>query len=198
MLTGRGIPVWAMEPVRGGKLAGFSEPVEAKLKEFRPDESVASWGFRFLQELPNVTMVLSGMSNMAQMVDNVHTFSEYKSLSKEEIQLLLDIAEGLKASIPCTACRYCCDGCPMGLDIPMLIATYNEIKVVASTNSIMRIEALPTNKQPSACVACGKCAKVCPQNIDIPQVLKDFTKAMEKIPSWAEICRQREAAQAGK
>ena len=83
----------------------------------------------------------------------------------------------------------------MGLDIPMLIATYNEIRVAAVTNPIMRIEGLPENKQPSACISCGKCAKVCPQNIDIPQVLKDFVKAMEKIPSWAEICRQREAAQ---
>ena len=142
-------------------------------------------------------MILSGMSNMAQMVDNVHTFSEYKPLSEAEVQLLLDIAEGLKNSIPCTACRYCCDGCPMGLDIPMLIATYNEIRVAAVTNPIMRIEGLPENKQPSACISCGKCAKVCPQNIDIPQVLKDFVKAMEKIPSWAEICRQREAAQPG-
>ena len=198
LLTERGIPVWVMEPVRGGKLAKLYEGYEAKLKELRPEESVASWGFRFLQKLPNVKMVLSGMSNMEQMVDNVHTFAEHKALSESEVRLLLDIAEGLKDSIPCTACRYCCDGCPMGLDIPMLIATYNEIRVAAVTNSIMRIEALPEGKQPSACVGCGKCMKVCPQNINIPQVLKDFNKAMEKIPSWAETCRQREAAQAGK
>lgn len=197
LLTERGIPVWVMEPVRGGKLAKLGDLTEAKLKEIRPDASTASWGFRFLQELPNVTMVLSGMSNMDQMVDNVHTFSEYKPLSEAEVQLLLDIAECLKDSIPCTACRYCCDGCPMGLDIPMLIATYNEIRVAAVTNPIMRIEGLAENKQPSACIGCGKCTKVCPQNINIPQVLKDFVKAMEKIPSWAEICRQREAAQAG-
>ena len=76
LLTERGLQVWVMEPVRGGKLAKLSDANEAKLKELRPDASVASWGFRFLQELPNVTMVLSGMSNMAQMVDNVHTFSE--------------------------------------------------------------------------------------------------------------------------
>ena len=196
LLTERGIPVWVMEPVRGGKLAKLDELTEAKLKEIRPDASVASWGFRFLQELPNVTMVLSGMSNMEQMVDNVRTFTEYKPLSKAEMQLLLDIAEGLKNSIPCTACRYCCDGCPMGLDIPMLIATYNEIRVAAVTNPIMRIEGLEDSKKPSACIGCGKCVKVCPQNINIPQVLKDFVKAMEKIPSWAEICRQRDAAQA--
>ncbi len=198
LLTERNIPVWVMEPVRGGKLAGFSEGIEAKFKALRPDASIASWGFRFLQQLPNVTMVLSGMSNMDQMVDNVATFSELKPLSDAEVQFLLEVAEGIKSSIPCTACRYCCDGCPMGLDIPMLIATYNEIRVAPSTNSIMRIEALPDDKKPSACLSCGKCTKVCPQNINIPQVLKDFDEAIKKIPSWAEICRQREAAQAKK
>ncbi len=195
ILTERGIPVWVMEPVRGGKLAKFSEGVEEKFKELRPDASIASWGFRFLQQLPNVTMILSGMSNMEQIVDNVDTFNELKPLSDTEVQFLLEIAEGIKSSIPCTACRYCCDGCPMGLDIPMLISTYNEIRVAPSTNAIMRIEALPEDKKPSACLSCGKCTKVCPQNIDIPQVLKDFTEAIKKIPSWAEICRQREAAQ---
>ncbi len=195
LLTERGIPVWVMEPVRGGKLANLQAVFADKLKALRPEDSVASWGFRFLQQLPNVKMILSGMSNMEQMADNVETFSVEKPLSDSETQLLLDIAEALKDSIPCTACRYCCDGCPMGLDIPMFIATYNEIRVAPVVNSIMRVEALPEEKKPSACIGCGKCAKICPQNIDIPQVLKDFDKAMEKIPSWAEICRQREAAQ---
>ncbi len=196
LLTERNIPVWVMEPVRGGKLAAFSEGIEEKFKALRPEASIASWGFRFLQKLPNVTMVLSGMSNMDQMIDNVATFSNYNHLSDEEVQFLLEVAENLKSSVPCTACRYCCDGCPMGLDIPMLIATYNEIRFAPATNSIMRIEALPDDKKPSACIGCGKCTKVCPQNINIPQVMKDFDEAIKKIPSWAEICRQREAAQA--
>ena len=83
----------------------------------------------------------------------------------------------------------------MGLDIPMLIGTYNEIRYAPVTNSILRIEALPEDKKPSACIACGKCTKICPQNIDIPKAMADFTEAMKSIPSWAEICRQREAAQ---
>lgn len=192
LLTQRGIPVWVMEPVRGGKLASLDAEKEAKLKRIRPDESIPAWGFRFLQGLPNVKIVLSGMSNMEQIVDNVKTFSKEKPLSNQEVDLLLEIAEGMKNSIPCTACKYCTSGCPMGLDIPELIATYNEIRFAPVVNSAMRMEALPENKQPSACIACGKCSQICPQGIDIPQAMKDFAEALDKIPKWADICRQRE------
>lgn len=193
LLTERNIPVWVMEPVRGGKLAALNASDEAKLKALRPDDSIASWGFRFLQDLPNVAMVLSGMSNMEQMQDNIKTFSEHHGLNADEHTLLLDIAEGMKDSIPCTACRYCCDGCPMELNIPKLLATYNDIRFAPVVNLGMRIEALPENKRPSACIGCGNCAAVCPQNIDIPQAMKDFSAALDKLPSWAEICKQREA-----
>ena len=194
LLTERGIPVWVMEPVRGGKLAALSDEDTAKLKALRPEESVASWGFRFLMDLPNVTMVLSGMSNLAQMEDNVKTFSEMKSLTEEEKDLLFDIADGMKNSIPCTACRYCCEGCPMGLDIPMLLSLYNEARFAPSLNISMRVEAIPEDKQPSACIGCGKCAKSCPQMIDIPKAMKDFAEMIKTMPSWAEVCRQREEA----
>ena len=199
LLTKHHIPVWVMEPVRGGKLASLNAAEEEKLKALRPEESIAAWGFRFLQGLPNVTMVLSGMSDMAQMEDNVKTFSEEKPLTPEEVDLLLEIAEGMKDSVPCTACRYCCDGCPKGLDIPGFIRTYNELRVVPTTNAVMRIEFMPEDKQPSACIACGKCARICPQNIHIPEVMKDLSERIRKLPSWSEICRQREAAaKAGK
>ena len=194
LLTKRDIPVWVMEPVRGGRLAKLNDTEEAKLKALRPTESVAAWGFRFLQDLPNVKMVLSGMSDMSQMQDNVTTFSEYKGLSEEEHSLLLDIAEGMKDSVPCTACRYCCDGCPMGLDIPMLLSTYNELRFSPTINVAMRVEFMDEHKKPSACIDCGKCSKICPQNIDIPTAMKDLTEQVSKLPSWAEICRQREAA----
>ena len=195
LLTQRGIPVWVMEPVRGGKLAKLHDSAEARLRAARPEETTPSWCFRFLQELPNVKMVLSGMSNEAQMQENVATYENRKPLSADETALLLTIAEELKDSVPCTGCRYCCDGCPMGLEIPMLLSVYNEIRYAPVTNSIMAIEALPDDKKPSACIGCGQCTQMCPQNIDIPLELKNFTAAMEKIPSWAEICRQREAAQ---
>lgn len=195
MLTKRNIPVWVMEPVRGGKLVNLSDTNIAKLKELRADESVASWGFRFLQELPNVKMVLSGMSNMEQMADNIQTFEKYNNLSEEEVQVLFEIAESMKDSIPCTSCRYCTEGCPMGLDIPKMISIYNEIRIAPGMNAGMRIELLPEEKKPSACIACGKCTKICPQGIEIPKVLSDFTEALKKIPSWVETSRQREAAQ---
>lgn len=199
LLTERGIPVWVMEPVRGGKLAKLNDADEARLKALRPDDSIASWGFRFLQGLPNVKMILSGMSNMEQMVDNVKTFSEPQPLTQGETAMLLDIAEGMKDSIPCTACRYCCDGCPAGLDIPGLISTYNEIRFSPAINVAMRVEFLPEDKKPTACIGCGQCTQMCPQNIDVPGALKDFAEKLSKLPSWAEICRQREeAAKKGK
>ena len=197
LLTRRGIPVWVMEPVRGGRLAKLSDTEEAKLKALRPEDSIASWGFRFLQALPNVKMVLSGMSNMEQMMDNVKTFSEDKPLSEEETALLMEIAEGMKDSIPCTACRYCCDGCPAGLDIPGLISTYNEIRFSPAVNVAMRIEFMPEDKKPTACIGCGQCTRMCPQNIDVPGALKDFAEKLSKLPSWAEICRQRELTAKG-
>ena len=194
LITEYGIPVWVMEPVRGGKLANLNESQTARLRAIEPDRSTASWGFRFLQGLPNVKMVLSGMSDMAQMVDNVNTFDVRTPLNESETALVLDIAEELKDAVPCTACRYCCDGCPMGLNIPMLIETYNDLRVAPSINLSMRLEALPENKLSSACIGCGKCAKVCPQNIDIPNVMKKLTELAKTLPSWVEISRQREEA----
>ena len=195
MLTELGIPVWVMEPVRGGKLAKLETAQEAMLKEKRPDESVPAWGFRFLQDLPNVHMVLSGMSATEHMKDNVKTFEEYKPLSEEERQMLFEIAESMKDSVPCTSCKYCVAGCPKGLDIPMLISIYNELKFMPTVNASMRIEALTEEKRPQSCIGCGKCSNVCPQGIDIPKIMKEIPELMKKLPTWAEISRQREEAQ---
>ena len=192
LLFSRNIPIWVMEPVRGGKLASLEEADAARLKAIRPEDSVASWGFRFLQDIPGVTVVLSGMSDMEQMQDNIRTFSEEKPLSAEEKEVLFSIADGMKNMIPCTACRYCCDGCPKQLDIPSLLSTYNEMRTAPSFNAAMYIEGLDDEKRPSACIACGKCAKVCPQNIDIPAAMKDLTKRLKKMPNWAEECLKRE------
>ena len=192
LLTERGIPVWVMEPVRGGRLAKLSEGEEALLKGLRPGESIPAWGFRWLQGLPNVTMVLSGMSDMAQMRDNIETFSQEKPLSQAEVNTLYSVAEGMMDAIPCTACRYCCDGCPMGLNIPMLLHTYNDLKFSPTFTVAMRIEALPEDKRPSACIGCGACAAICPQGIRIPELLREFSQALDKVPKWADLCRQRE------
>lgn len=195
MLTEMGIPVWVMEPVRGGKLARLSDEQEAFLKKLRPEESTPAWAFRFLQDLPNVHMVLSGMSAMEHMKDNVKTFEEYKPLSEEERQFLFDVAEGMKTSVPCTSCQYCVAGCPKGLDIPMLISVYNELKFVPTVNASMRIEAMEEDKKPTACIVCGKCSHMCPQGIHIPEIMKELPELMAKLPTWEEVSRLREEAQ---
>lgn len=194
LLTQRNIPVWVMEPVRGGKLASLDEKYEKQLKELRPEDSAAAWGFRWLQSLPNVKMILSGMSNMEQMQDNVHTFEKRNPLSEAEKKLLEEIAETMKNSLPCTACRYCCDGCPKKLDIPKLIAYYNEMRFAASFNIGMAMDAIDKEYQPSACVKCGKCKQICPQHIDIPMAMEEFATALSQLPSWADICKERAEA----
>ncbi len=191
LLTERGIPVWVMEPVRGGKLANLPEEDRQKLAAIRPDESAAAWAFRWLTSLPNVKMILSGMSNLPQMEDNVKTFSTDKPLNDNEIQMLFDIAEKMKDSVPCTACRYCCDGCPMQLDIPMLMQSYNDLHFATSLTPVMQIEALPEEKRPSACIACGACASACPQKIDIPDIMAKLSDLYSKQPSWASMCKER-------
>ena len=188
------IPIWVMEPARGGKLSKLADAQELRLKELRPDETATAWALRFLQEVPGVTMILSGMSNMDHMIENTKTFEERKPLTEAETDLLMDIAESMKDGVPCTACRYCCDGCPQGLDIPMFLAAYNEIKYLPNVNSVMPIQFLPDDKKPTACIACGKCVKICPQNINIPEALKDMVEIMKKIPSWLDICKEREEA----
>lgn len=194
-LTSKGIPIIVMEPVRGGVLASVGEENEKMLKGLRPDSTVASWAFEFLKKLPGIMTVLSGMTDICHVEDNVKTFSDSNLLSNGEFSMLLDMAEKMKNSVPCTACRYCCDGCPMGLDIPRLIGIYNELKVSPVTTIAMRIEYLPEDKKPSACISCGKCMMICPQKIDIPKELEGLSQTLEKIPTWAEVCRQRELAQ---
>ena len=194
LLTARNIPVWVMEPLRGGKLASLAEEDEDRMQALRPEESIASWSFRWLQNLPNVKMVLSGMSDFEQMVDNVRTFTGGSPQTAEEASLLAEIAEGLKDALPCTRCRYCCEGCPMQLDIPMLIHAYNDLKFAKSMTVPMQMDALPEDKKPSACIGCGACAAVCPQKIDIPAAMAEFADRLANTTSWAELCRQREEA----
>ena len=195
LLTARNIPVWVMEPLRGGRLAALSKEDESRLKALRPSESISAWSFRYLMNLPNVKMILSGMSAPEQMIDNVRTFSEGMPLSEAETALLSEIAEGLKEAVPCTRCRYCCDGCPQGLDIPMLIHAYNDLKFSGGNMTVaMQFDALPEEKLPSACIGCGSCAAVCPQGIDIPGIMPKLEELLQKSPNWAQICRERAEA----
>ena len=180
LLDAWGIPVWVMEPLRGGKLAKLSDEYAARLKELRPDENIPAWAFRFIQslDLPPVTVTLSGMSTMEQVEDNLNTFAEEKPLNPQELKTLLDIADSMtgQTSVPCTACRYCTTHCPQGLDIPMLLELYNE-HVFSGGGFIapMRVAQLPDGKKPSACVGCRSCEAVCPQRIKISEALASFS-----------------------
>ena len=176
------IPVWVMEPVRGGQLATLSEDANAKLKAARPDEEVVAWAFRFLQSIPSVTMTLSGMSNMNQLQANIKTYEENKPLNKEEMNLILGIADEMiaRTTVPCTGCHYCVSKCPKKLDIPFLLKLYNEAMVAGSGDFIapMALSSVEADKQPECCISCHSCEKVCPQTIHIPEELAKFAKKM--------------------
>ena len=194
LLASYNIPVWVMEPVRGGKLANLNEKDTARLKALRPEESVAAFAFRFLQDIQGVKMILSGMSNMSQLCDNIKTFSEEKPLNAEEKKVIFEIAEGMKNSVPCTACGYCVAGCPQGINIPQMLEFYNEMRIAPTTNITMRIDAIEESRQPKSCIGCQSCVNICPQGIDIPTHLADLVERSAKLPSWESISKQREEA----
>jgi len=175
------IPVWVMEPLRGGKQASLSDEDAAKLKALRPDENIPAWAFRFLQALPNVTLTLSGMSNMEQLQANINTYKTHKPLSEREFDTLLGIADGMvkKIALPCTACNYCVSHCPQQLDIPGLLELYNEHYFTGGGFiAPMAMMAIPADKQPSACVGCGNCEAVCPQQIKIAGAMSNFVQKL--------------------
>jgi predicted aldo/keto reductase-like oxidoreductase len=194
LLASYNIPVWVMEPVRGGKLANLNEKDTARLKALRPEESVAAFAFRFLQDIQGVKMILSGMSNMSQLCDNIKTFYEEKPLNAEEKKVIFEIAEGMKNSVPCTACGYCVAGCPQGINIPQMLEFYNEMRIAPTTNITMRIDAIEESRQPKSCIGCQSCVNICPQGIDIPTHLADLVERSAKLPSWESISKQREEA----
>ncbi len=176
LLRRYGLPVWVMEPVRGGRLARLSEAEAAPLKALRPEESVPAWAFRFLQSIPGVTVTLSGMSNLEQLKANVTTFEAEKPLNQAELETLLETAKKMTgAALPCTACRYCVSHCPQGLDIPHLLSLYNEHAFTGGGFiAPMALMAVPKEKWPSACVGCRSCEAVCPQQLKISEAMADF------------------------
>ena len=183
MLNERNIPVWVMEPVRGGKLASLDPEYADMLKAVRPEASVPEWAFRFLQSVPTVTVTLSGMSDMEQLKQNIATFESDRPLSESERNTLFDVARAMtsESTLPCTGCRYCTSHCPMQLDIPSLIELYNEHSYSGGGFlAPMAIDALPEDKKPSACLGCRSCESVCPQNIKISEMMSDFVEKLSK------------------
>ena len=172
------IPVWVMEPLRGGKLANPAPEYADQLKAINPDEDVAVLAFRFLQSVPSVKVILSGMSNEEQLEKNLITFSEDKQLSDAQMATLLDVADKMVSvgTVPCTACHYCVSRCPQGLDIPHLISLYNEHAYTGGGFiAPMALSALPEDKLPQACLHCQSCEQVCPQQIGISEVMEKFS-----------------------
>lgn len=168
------IPVWVMEPLKGGRLSTLNPKAEAILKEAAPDRSLSSWGMRFLMGLEGVQTVLSGMSSVEQVRDNAATFARPDPLDERE-RAVLRKAAGLFLSdlgVPCSGCRYCCPTCPAELDIPLLIKGWNERRVSGET---WRVAELAQAKGPSDCLQCGVCLEHCPQKINIPVVMRDFS-----------------------
>jgi predicted aldo/keto reductase-like oxidoreductase len=192
ILADKGIPVNVMEPVRGGTLARLCEASLRLFKEANPAVSAASWALRFAASLPGVLTVLSGMSDMSQMRDNVSTMENFKPLSEDEYAVIEKALTAFKASatIPCTGCRYCvlsADGspaCPAGVDIPRVLAIYNNYLLGRANKDPMHefvfdmeYKILGEEKQAQHCLQCGHCTERCPQHIEIPrwmQVIRGF------------------------
>ena len=176
IITQYGVPVWVMEPCRGGRLASLCPEGDALLRAVRPDLSIASWAFRWVLSLPNVGMVLSGMSDLEQARDNIATFSACEPFSPTEGDALDRALELLKTQlfVPCTQCHYC-DGCPQGLDIPQLLGLYNNYRL---SGGRMAYDQLSQASRPDRCISCGQCAAKCPQHIDIPAVMARYAQAM--------------------
>lgn len=178
-----GIPVWVMEPLRGGRLCRLTDEQETILKALRPDETVTQWAFRFLQSLPDVTVTLSGMSDMEQLKQNIATFEEDRPLNDKEMAGLMQVTDNMLQSgaVPCTACHYCVSHCPKELDIPTIMSLYNQFRSTGSNPDFiapMQIAAMPEEKRPAACIACRSCEKVCPQEIKISEIMDTFARAL--------------------
>ena len=175
------IPVWVMEPLRGGKLCKLSENDTETLKQLRAEADATEWAFRFLQSIPEVTMILSGMSSLEQLKQNIEIFQNEKPLNETEKQALFTIADGmLNGKLPCTSCRYCTTHCPQQLDIPHLLELYNEHRFTGGGFiAPMVIGTLPEEKRPSACIGCRSCEAVCPQQIKISEALADFSAKLK-------------------
>ena len=196
-LAKRNIPAIIMEPLLGGRLSNVPDNIVARLKQREPAQSVASWAFRFAGSFPGVLTVLSGMTRMEHLQDNLRTYSPLKPLTEEEFQFLIDTAKLMMEfdTIPCNDCKYCMP-CPYGIDIPAILLHYNkclnEGNIPQSAQSegyrkARRIylvgydRSVPKVRQADHCTGCGQCNPHCPQGIDIPKELHRIDAYVEKL-----------------
>ncbi len=179
-----GKQIIVMEPVKGGTLAKLPHRGEALLREAAPQMSIPSWAIRFAAGCENVFMVLSGMSNMAQLQDNMSYMKDFRPLSPSEEALLPQVVRMIREDIgvDCTACRYCVEGCPKAIEIPKYFALYNAAKHEAGKReeaARQYRELILSNGKASACIRCHKCENACPQQIRIPDALELVAKEFE-------------------
>lgn len=184
ILHERGIPMVIMEPVKGGTLASLKPELEQKYRDYAPSSSIASWALRFVASLPGIMTVLSGMSDISQMEDNLNTFSDFRPLNEEERKLIEEVT-AIMLDIPqigCTSCRYCTDGCPMNISIPDVFRAFNTMKLY---NEEFRPKAFYRNViadhgKAADCIECGQCESVCPQHLPIIDLLKEASAVFDK------------------
>ena len=176
-------PVLVMEPVKGGNLVNLPEEAKAILENLHGG-SPASYAIRFAAGFPGMMMVLSGMSSLRQMQDNISFMRDFKPLNEQEMEAIRQVQEIFKTKnlIPCTACRYCTDGCPQHISIPDLFAIMNTKRIHHDWNADYYYDDVYTGpgRKASDCLKCGKCEKVCPQHLPIRQLLEDVAKEFEK------------------
>lgn len=178
------IPCFVMEPVRGGFLASFAPQVEMHMKNYAPDKSIASWAIRWVASLPNVATVLSGMSNMEQLNDNLNTMSNFESINTDELKVIDTVIGELRKikPVPCTGCRYCMD-CSFGVDIPRIFEIYNNYKKTENKKLTYKnyFENVSEKSQAHNCTKCGECISKCPQHINIPDELQKIEKELSTL-----------------
>lgn len=170
-----GLPIVVMEPIRGGKLASLSATAQTTLDALHPDWSAASWALRWVMRLDGVKVVLSGMSTLEQIQENIQTF-ETTALNDLECETLLQTCGAIKEqlTLPCTGCRYCCDSCPKGIDIPMMLDIYNKSKLDGEDAVRHLLKSSNEHAGPGDCIGCKACMTHCPQSIDIPAALEEL------------------------
>lgn len=174
------LQIVVMEPVRGGALASLGSTVDEIFKKADSDASVASWAIRYVASLPSVLSVLSGMSNFAQVQDNIKTMTNFIAMSEQELNVVENALDEYKKAktIPCTGCRYCMD-CPFGVQIPEIFTIHNDGALMHGAKYFeTQMQSMPEIARPTSCVACGACAEVCPQKIDIPSLMQGFAKGI--------------------
>jgi len=180
VLEEHNIPIMVMEPVRGGRLADLTPEANAILKAAKPDWSIASWALRFVMSKPQVQVILSGMSDMDQLKDNIATFSDTYEMTDEDHDTLQRACNEFRKAVfaPCTACRYCCEGCPAQINIPEYLKVYNNYKLQGGW-ALRNIDSIVSDGKPADCISCGQCTSKCPQNINIPELIAELAGAVK-------------------